>query len=69
MAIRFGATCHVLVHQVGAGGVPVDVGYVTDVEFEPFIQFCARHVQGNMLDWRTFPEWVNGLTNPRRTRY
>jgi len=69
MAIRFGATCHVLVHQVGAGGVPVDVGYVTDVEFDPFIQFCARHVQGNVLDWRTFPEWVNGLTNPRRTRY
>ncbi len=69
MAIRFGATCHVLVHQVGAGGVPVDVGYVTDVEFDPFIQFCARHVQSNMLDWRTFPEWVNGLTNPRRTRY
>jgi peptidoglycan/xylan/chitin deacetylase (PgdA/CDA1 family) len=68
MAIRFGATCHVLVHQVGAGGISADVGYVTDVEFDPFIQTVARLVSSNVLSWRTMPEWVNGLTHPRRRR-
>lgn len=68
LAIRFGATCHVLVHQVGAGGVSADVGYVTDVEFEPWIQRIARLVNSGLMDWRTMPEWVNGLTHPRRRR-